>query len=57
MVWGVAVQRGGLHRGAETGRGRVDFPGGAKYSEGGKTAFVSQEEVQWGETGLNGQDI
>ena len=46
-----------MNRGGKAGSSRVDFRRGAEYPEGGEPTFILQEEVNWGETGLAGQDI
>jgi len=51
------MQRRCLEGGRQPSGGRVDFQGGAHYSEGSQAGFVREEEIQWGETGLYGQDV
>jgi len=57
VVGGVAVQRRCLEGGWKSGCRRVNLQRGAHYPKVGQTAFVREEEVQWGEAGLDGQDV
>ena len=51
------MQRLCLEGGGKPTRGRVDFWGGAHYSEGSQARFVGEEEFQRGESGLDGHDF
>jgi len=57
VIRGVSVQGGRLDRGREAGRCRVNLRWRAENPEGGESTFIPQEEVKWGETGLDGQNI
>ena len=57
VVRGVAVEGRCLHGGRKPCGRRVNFRGGAQYPKGGQAALVPKEEVEWRETGFDGQDI
>ena len=57
VVRGVRVYGWHLTRGWEGCSRRVDLRGEAQHLEAGQAVLVGNEEVEWREAGLNGQDV
>jgi len=56
-VWRVAVKGRSLHRGGEPRGCGVDLWRGAEDPKVSQPAFIREEEIEWREAGLNGQDV